>query len=288
MNSIELKAPAKVNLVLKVLNKRKDSYHNLFTVFERISLSDKIKISKIPKGIVIACDPPVTKRSRDNIAYKAAELILRTANADTGVRIEIKKRIPVAAGLGGGSSDAAAVLIGIDKLLGLKIGKDKLMRIGSKIGADVPFFIYDTPFAIGRGIGDRLEKLALKAKLHHILVYPGFKLATKDVYGSLDLGLTTPRGDDKITLPESFSDFEGMIHNDLEAAAVNKRPIIGKVIECLASSLCRRAMVSGSGPSVFCLCRTRREAMKAKGKLFKSVPKRSRKLWQVFIVETER
>jgi len=289
MNSIELTAPAKVNLILKVLNKRKDSYHNLLTLFERISLADQIKISRIAKGIIVTCDRPVTDRPQDNMAYKAADLILRAAKVNAGIKIHIKKRIPIAAGLGGGSSDASAVLVGINKLLKLNIGKDKLMRLGAKLGADVPFFIFDEPFAIGRGIGDRLEKLNLNTKLYHLIIYPGFKVDTKDIYQALDTSkrLTNRRGGDKMTLPKSRNGLEGLLHNDLEAIVAAKRPVIGKVIKCLASSLGRKVMVSGSGPSVFCLCRTGKEAIEAKDKLLNSVPERSRKRWQVFIVWTK-
>lgn len=287
MTSIELTAPAKVNLVLKVLSKRKDSYHNLLTLFERISISDTIKISRIAKGIIVTCDKRVTSKAQDNIAYKAAELILNAAGAKAGVKIHIKKRIPIAAGLGGGSSDAATVLIGINRLLGLKISKDRLMRLGAKLGADVPFFILGTPYAVGRGIGDKLKKLDSKAKFSHILVYPGFKVATKDVYSHLDLGLTTRRGDAKITLPKDRDSLEGLLHNDLEDVVVKRRPVIGKIIRCLASSLGRRVMVSGSGPSVFCLYGTRKEAVEARKRLYRSVPARLRRRWQIFIVETE-
>ena len=288
MNSIELTAPAKVNLVLRVLSKRKDSYHNIYTLFERISLADRIKITRIDKGITVVCDKPVTERPKDNIAYKAAELILKAAKVSAGIRVDIKKRIPIAAGLGGGSSDAAAVLTGINKLLGLKFPKDKLMRLGARLGADVPFFIFDTPFAIGRGVGDKLQKLNLNKKFFHILVYPGFKVATKDVYQGLSKGLTNNRGGVRIALPEDWNSLERLLHNDLEAVVAAKKPIIGIIIKCLASSLGRRAIVSGSGPSVFCLCPTRKEAVKARAKLLRSAPGALRKRWQVFIVETKR
>ncbi|MFH1189295.1 MAG: 4-(cytidine 5'-diphospho)-2-C-methyl-D-erythritol kinase [Candidatus Omnitrophota bacterium] len=305
MNSIELTAPAKVNLILKVLNRRKDSYHNIYTLFERISLADRIKITRIDRGIEVICDKPVTVRPRDNIAYKAAELILKAAKVRSGVRIRIKKRIPIAAGLGGGSSDAAAVLTGINRLFRLDIPKPKLMRFGAKLGADVPFFILDTPFAIGKGIGDRLKKLDMKGKLFHLLIYPGFKVATKDVYQGLPMprlknsalvpsevegpkSLTNFSGDVKIRLPKGCNGLEEMLHNDLEAVVAAKKPVIGTIIRCLASSLGRRAIVSGSGPSVFCLCGTRKEALKARGKLCGSVPAGSRKRWRVFIAWTKR
>lgn len=287
MTSIELSAPAKVNLLLKVLNKRKDGYHNLLTLFERISLADRIKISKIPKGIIVSCDKPVTAKPHENIAYKAAELILKAAGIETGVKIHIKKRVPIAAGLGGGSADAAAVLMGINRLFNLNMEKERLMRLGAKLGADVPFFIFDTPFAIGRGVGDKLEKVDLKAKFYHILVYPGFKVATKEVYQALDLNLTRQMHDDKMALPTGWSGIEAFLHNDLEGVVVAKKPVIGKVIRCLASSLGRRAVVSGSGPSVFCLYPTRKEASKARGKLLRGLPIGYKRRWQIFIVETK-
>jgi len=317
MTSIELAAPAKVNLVLRILNKRKDSYHNIFTVFERISLSDRIKISRAAKGITVSCDRAVTSRPEDNIAHKAAELILNAYSIKAGVRININKRIPVAAGLGGGSSDAAAVLIGINKLFKLNVSKGRLMRLGAKLGADVPFFIYDTPFAIGRGIGDRLKRLNIGGSMHHLLVYPGFKVATKDIYRGLDTlrrpsfrpnighlklsisrqgqgsgglrskGLTKLQGGDKIPLSKNWDKIRTLSHNDLEPVVAAKIPVIGRIIRCLVSSLDMRAMVSGSGPSVFCLCRNRREAMEAKKRLYAGVPGRERARWQVFVVKTK-
>lgn len=288
MNSIELTAPAKVNLVLRVLSKRKDSYHNIYTLFERISLADHIKITRIARGITVVCDKSVTGRPQDNIAYKAAELILKTAKVNAGIRVEIKKRIPIAAGLGGGSSDAAAVLTGINKLLNLRIPKSKLMRLGAKLGADVPFFIFDTPFAIGRGVGDKLQKLNLNKKFFHILIYPGFKVATKGVYQGLSRDLTNNRGGVRITLPKDWNSLERLLHNDLEAVVAAKKPVIGIIIKCLASSLGRRAIVSGSGPSVFCLCPTRKEAMKARVKLLHGAAGILKKRGQIFIVETKR
>ncbi|MBU0881579.1 MAG: 4-(cytidine 5'-diphospho)-2-C-methyl-D-erythritol kinase [Candidatus Omnitrophica bacterium] len=288
MNSIELTAPAKVNLVLRVLSKRKDSYHNIYTLFERISLADHIKITRIARGITVVCDKSVTGRPQDNIAYKAAELILKTAKVNAGIRVEIKKRIPIAAGLGGASSDAAAVLTGINKLLNLRISKGKLMRLGAKLGADVPFFIFDTPFAIGRGVGDKLQKLNLNKKFFHILIYPGFKVATKDVYRGLSRDLTNNRGGVRITLPKDWNSLERLLHNDLEAVVAAKKPVIGIIIKCLASSLGRRAIVSGSGPSVFCLCPTRKEAMKARVKLLHGAAGILGKRGQIFIVETKR
>jgi len=169
------------------------------------------------------------------------------------------------------------------------------------LGADVPFFIFDTPFAVARGVGDRLKKINIGKKLYHILVYPDLKVATKGIYRALDASvarqkpgltkqsgsLTNRQGGDKIGFPKNWDGLEELLHNDLEAVVVAKNPVVGKTIRCLVSSLGRRVVVSGSGPSVFCLCGTRKEAVRARERLFRSVPARLRKRWQVFIVETK-
>ena len=291
MTSIELTAPAKVNLFLKVLNKRSDGYHNILTLFERISLCDTIKISKIPKGIIVTSDKPITGDPRGNIAYKAAELILRRGKVKGGVRISIRKRIPIAAGLGGGSSDAASVLAGINRLYNINIGGSTLMGLGARLGADVPFFLFDKPFAIGRSRGDKLAKADIGIKIWHLLVYPGpFKASTGDIYGAfdrLDLTLTRNGGGVRISLPKDWKGLESMLRNDLGDAVARTRPVIGNTLQCLVASLSRKVTVSGSGPSLFCLYRTRKEAEAAKVRLFRSFPATKRKLWRVFIVGTK-
>jgi len=340
MNSVELRAPAKVNLLLKIVGKRKDSYHNILTIFERISLFDKIKITKIHKGISVSSDKFITSDPKDNIVYKAAALILEHAEVKSGVSINIKKNIPIAGGLAGGSTDAAAVLIGINRLFGLGISKKVLMKMGSRLGADVPFFLFDVPFAVGRQKGDRLEAIKSKQGFWHLLINPGFHLSTKDAYQSYDFALahrqgsgssadylskclTTKSGGVKIHSPfeESmdtstllsipstllgmvremvslpnhhpercrrmdFSTAESMLHNDLQDVVIYKKGIIGKIIERLATLLGKKAIVSGSGPSVFCLCKTRKEALGAKTIFLRSMSEREKKLWRVFVART--
>ncbi len=295
MTSIKVLAPAKVNLFLKVLNKRKDNYHNILTLFEKISLADDIKITKIPKGIVVSSDKLITTNPRDNIAYRAAELLLKHKKLNSGIKIEIKKRIPIAAGLGGGSSDAASVLIGMNKLFGLRLKSNTLLELASRLGSDVPFFILDAPFAIGRRKGERLERIDFRIRLWHLIIYPGFKLATKDIYEAYDASrslkyLTRNQDGVKIQLPlkhsMDFDEFRSMLHNDLQKIVVFKEEVIGKIIKRLASLLRRRAIMSGSGPSVFCLFRTRKEAIETKKILFSSLPALERKDWQAFIART--
>lgn len=297
---------------MKVLSKRKDSYHNILTLFEKISLSDTIKITKIPlaRGIVLKCDRPVTKRPSDNLAYKAARAILGYKKVKFGVKIGISKRIPAGAGLGGGSSDAASVLIGINKLFNLNMPRSKLMELGRALGADISFFISGASFAIGSGKGNRLKEMPSKARLWHLLIWPGFAVSTKDAYDRFDRSskcliprrnsgsstklrskyLTRRQGNVKITIPlpdiSNLSAVESMLHNDLEDIAKSKYKVIGNIIERLALILNKKAILSGSGPSLFCLYRTREEVISAKERLLRSVPEGERRLWQVFVVST--
>jgi len=294
MNSITVRAPAKVNLFLKILSKRKDRYHNIHTLFERISLYDTIRISRAQKGIIVSSDKPITKDPKDNIVYKAAQAILKQGKPGYGVLIEIKKRIPIAAGLGGGSSDAAATLIGINKLFNLGLGRSALMRIGRSLGADVPFFLLDARFAVGKGIGDDLDIIKIKRRLWHILVYPGFKVSTKDVYKVFDglpgresKGLTYSRQGAKIQTPlTGYKNMEQALYNDLERATLLQKGIIGCILEGLAQLLGKKFIVSGSGPSLFCLYGTGKEAIAAKRTILRRMPANKRRGWQIFVVKT--
>ena len=314
MHSVTVKAPAKVNLFLKVLGKRKDSYHNILTLFERISLADTIKISKIPKGIIVKSDKPITRDPKDNLCFKAAEAILKRGKVRSGVKIKIKKRIPVASGLGGGSSDAASTMIGINRLFRLKLDGEVLLTMGKKLGADVPFFLLDTPFAIGRGRGDILEVVKSKAKFRHLIIKAGNKTATKDIYKAFDRASKhlTPRresakihplslklrgvvrrsqtrkqfgegGQTPLKLRMDYAQAESMLHNDLERAVSLKKSVISRILKSLAQLLSKRAIVSGSGPGLFCLYRTRREAIDARDTILRSVSTRSRTGWQIFV-----
>ena len=294
MNSLKISAPAKVNLFLKVLSKRKDGYHNIHTLFERISLADVITLKKCPSGITVISDKFITRDPKDNLVYKAAALILVKGRITSGVRIHIKKNIPIAAGLGGGSSDAASVLMGLNKLFNIKLTKREFMGLARRLGADVSFFLLNTPFAVGTGKGDKLEKAHAGARFWHLIINPGFKMPTKGIYEAYDnrrpKGLTRKGRNVKIqrSLTGSFDhrSHEDMLYNDLEEIAIAKKKVLGSIIERLASHLGRKAIVSGSGPSVFCLYRTGKEAIAAKNRLFSSMPASERKSWQVFIAKT--
>jgi len=291
MTPITLKAPAKVNLFLKILGKRKDGYHDIYTIFERISLADKITIAPRPRGIKILSDKVITRDPEDNIAYKAAELVMKEFRISSGVDIRIKKKIPIAAGLGGGSSDAASVLIGMNRLFNLRMSKKRMLCLAAKLGADVPFFVSGADFAIGRGAGEQLKPLNIDKKLWHLVIFPGFGSATKGIYRAfdrLDFALTGHAGDVRIhplfQSSTSFGMIEAMLYNDLQCAAISEKKVLGSIIERLTASLGKKVILSGSGPSVFCLCRTGKEAAKAKARIYRSIPAEVRKFWSIFVV----
>lgn len=294
MNSITLTAPAKVNLFLRVLKKRKDGYHEIYTIFEKISLADTITIFKIPRGIKVDSNKNITRSAKDNIAYKAAALVKREFGIDCGVEIYIKKKIPIGAGLGGGSSDAASVIIGMDRLFGLQMDKEHMINLAAKLGADVPFFVSGADFAVGEGAGEKLKTLKIGKKLWHLLIFPGIHSSTKGVYKAfdrLDFALTGHADDVRIHSSISgstgFGDIEAMLYNDLQCAAISEKKVLGSIIKRLTASLGKKVVLSGSGSSVFCLYRTGKEAAKAKARICRSIPARMRERWDIVIAKTE-
>jgi 4-diphosphocytidyl-2-C-methyl-D-erythritol kinase len=286
-----VKSYAKVNLYLEVLAKRKDNYHNIKTIFERISLSDKITLRTRPGTLItINCNNPAVPNDESNLCFRAALLLQDKYRVKKGVDIIIKKHIPVGAGLGGGSSNAAAVLTGLNKLWGLNLNLSRLLNLARKIGCDVPFFVYDVPFALGTARGDKikpLEKLK-KLKLWHVLVFPGIKVSTPLIYKKFDSisGLTRPRYDVKI-LTSTLAKYpsilsSGWLFNSLEAVTERKYPEVSRIKSSFKNLRPNNALLmSGSGPTVFSLARSRQEAL-----LLKKVIQTRHKSWEVFLAGT--
>lgn len=181
MKEICLKAPAKINLYLAVLGKRKDGFHQIETVMQTVSLFDEIKLIEQNSGIKVLSSSSKIPKGPANLVYQAADFFLRKTKIKRGVLIELKKNIPVGAGLGGGSSDAAAVLKGLNKLWGLKLSQKKLLAWAQELGSDVPFFIKGgTAWASGRG--EKIKALKIKKNFCFLLFFPGFPLFTAKVY----------------------------------------------------------------------------------------------------------
>jgi 4-diphosphocytidyl-2-C-methyl-D-erythritol kinase len=247
---LTLSAPAKINYLLDVIGKRPDGYHDLRMIMQRVNLCDEVSLTLTDTPVIkVTCNSKGAPDGPENIAWKAARALLDLTESVTGVNIEIIKNIPVAAGLGGGSSDAAAVLMGMNELLHLGLTEQKLMDIGGKLGADVPFFIFKKT-ALAEGIGDKLTPLPEMPKCWILLINPGVHVSTAWVYRSLQL---TSRGELN-KLPEFFKSIEdvvSLLSNDLESVTIPAFPVIADIKGRLMNSGAVGSMMSGSGPTVF-------------------------------------
>jgi 4-diphosphocytidyl-2-C-methyl-D-erythritol kinase len=243
-------APAKINLCLHVLRKREDGYHDLAMLMQRISLFDQITIRLVSEqGVRVHCEGLELPSGKDNIAATAARKLLELSGQGEGVEIDIRKKIPVAAGLGGGSSDAATVLIGLNQMLGLGLSREQLMGEGVQLGADVPFFIFDQT-AWATGIGEVLTGIDDLPPVWYVLVNPGLAVSTAWVYGNLRL--TSPRDDLKIPrFSRTVGELVSHLHNDLEQVTVAHFPLIEEIKKGLLALGAKGALMSGSGPTVF-------------------------------------
>ena len=284
-------------MYLNVLGKRKDNYHDIETLFERISLCDKIILNALPdREIKINSNLPGLPQDDSNLAFKAARILQEAYGIGKGVDIKIIKRIPVGSGMGGGSSNAAAVLSGLNKLWGLNVGRQKLVNLAKKIGADAPFFIYDTSFALGRGRGDRITALKTlnKRKFWHIIVVPRMHVSTPFIYREWDKfkvsrraltqALTMGKNNVKILSSalkkNNLSLIEKALFNSLEQVTASIYGEIGKIKGKLARLGQRAVLMSGSGPTVFCFISSRKEGQRLYEKLKKN------RFWQVFVAHT--
>jgi 4-diphosphocytidyl-2-C-methyl-D-erythritol kinase len=249
---------AKVNLGLEVLGTRSDGYHELRTLFQAIDLHDEITLRPRPRGITLECDHPGVPRDETNLAWRAAESLRRRARVTGGVAIRIEKRIPVAGGLGGGSSNAAAVLMALNRLWRLDLGPDDLHRMARRLGADVPFFLVGGT-ALGLARGDEVYPLYRQVTGHVVLVDPGRPVSTAAVFARVDAGLTAR--ENSYTIFRFVSrDLEGaeafpVLTNDLEQAALEEAPDLARTVGRIRGALVREgallAALSGSGSSYF-------------------------------------
>jgi len=269
---VKIRAPAKINLRLRVVGKRADGYHLLDTIMLPVSLYDEIIIKKGKKigtksalkdRLTVTCDDPLVPQGRKNLAYKAASLVLNERARTESIRIRIHKRIPIGAGLGGGSSDAAATLIGLNRLFRLGYTLKRLGRISSALGADVPFFLRGVPARV-RGIGERLTPLRAIPRFWLIILYPNFPVSTAWVYRNLPLKLTKAIVNTSINLSlESPANLRKLLVNDLETVTMGRYPRIGLLKEELARQGAVGTLMSGSGSSVFGVFQSRRSAQRA-------------------------
>ncbi|OHE17186.1 MAG: 4-(cytidine 5'-diphospho)-2-C-methyl-D-erythritol kinase [Syntrophobacterales bacterium GWC2_56_13] len=243
-------SPAKINLYLRVLRKRKDGYHDLLSLMQRISLFDELTFSPGQGRILVRCPGAALPEDEGNIVYRAAAAFFSRIASPSGVEITIRKRIPVAAGLGGGSSNAATTLMTLNELSGSPLTRKALMRIGAGLGADIPFFIFEKT-AWASGIGNRLVEAPPLPPLWFVLINPGFEISTKMVYQKLNLGLTSAIINYSIPRFYTADDLIRGLTNDLENVTVGLHPVIDHFKVLLMNNGARGALMSGSGPTVF-------------------------------------
>jgi 4-diphosphocytidyl-2-C-methyl-D-erythritol kinase len=260
MNSVSVKCPAKINLSLDVIGKREDGYHLLRMIMQTISLFDEITVTRGQDDIRVYCENVDVPCNESNIAYKAAKLMIDTYKLNDSVEIIIKKNIPVAAGLAGGSTDAAGVIKAVDKLYNLNLSTKEMMDIGLRLGADVPYCIVGGT-ALAEGIGEELTSIKPINETWCVLAKPPVGVSTVEVYKGLRLNeiLVHPDTDRLINYIEERnikSLAENMV-NVLETVTIKKYPIISEIKKTMVEFNALGSLMSGSGPSVFGLFNSR-------------------------------
>ena len=271
MNEIELKSLAKINLGLDVLGRRENGYHDVRMVMQSIYLHDEVKIEKKRReGIEIVSNLRFLPIGEGNIAYKAAHMLIEEFSLEGGVRITLTKHIPVAAGLAGGSSNAAAVLFGMNRLFRLGLSKEELMERGVTLGADVPYCVMRGT-VLAEGIGEILTPLPACPKCHVLIAKPPISVSTKLVYEKLDSheienhpdidGIIDGLYDQDITKVAS------RMGNVLEKVTIEEYPVIEQIKNVMKEHGALNAMMSGSGPTVFGIYDSKEKARKAAAKI---------------------
>ena len=284
MNSIQLKSRAKINLSIDVLGKREDGYHLVEMIMQTIDLFDKIKIFSLKEDTIIiesnSLDIPLDST---NIVYKAADLIKKQYNIKEGVKIIIEKNIPIAAGMAGGSSNAAAVLVGLNQLWQLKLSENKLKELGLKLGADVPFCIGGQT-ALAENIGEKLTKIdGLSENIFILVCKPELFVSTKEIYEEIDSKIIEKRPNNKLLIQllkeNKIQQIADNMYNVLEEVTREIYPVIEEIEKIMMENDALGSMMSGSGPTVFGLYINREDAENCKNKLLK-------KFSQVYIVKS--
>lgn len=274
MDNISLKALAKINLGLDVVRRRDDGYHEVRMIMQTINLFDRLEIKKIKEPVIkIHTNLFFLPVNENNLVYKAAKLLIDEFGIQEGVSVGLTKKIPVAAGMAGGSTDAAAMLFGMNRLFGLGLSKKQLMERGVKIGADVPYCIMRGT-ALAEGIGDMLSPLPAMVKCPVLIAKPQISVSTKFVYQNLKLDDKTVHPDiDRLIEDIRNKDLKAVsdhMGNVLESVTIPNYPVISQIKEQMMDSGAVGSMMSGSGPTVFGLFDDSRTAQLAFGKIKRS------------------
>ena len=267
MDTIRLKARAKINLGLDVVRRREDGYHEVKMVMQMLRLYDQIDIEKTQEsGILVRSNLSFLPTDERNLAYKAAKVMIDQFGLEQGVIIRIEKHIPVAAGMAGGSTDCAAVLYGMNKLFGLRLNQKKLRELGVKLGADVPYCLMRQT-ALSEGIGEILTPISPLQDCPILIAKPSVSVSTRHVYEHLKLDEQTMHPDiDGIVTALADGDLYGVtdrMANVLETVTVPEHPVIDEIKKQMMASGAVNALMSGSGPTVFGIFDDEEKAKKA-------------------------
>lgn len=280
--AVSVRAFAKINLDLRVLGLLPDGYHEVRTVLQSLRLHDTLTFTPTPRrAFAIVCDTPGVPTDARNLVWKAAALLHRVVRGRTGppagVRVELVKRIPAEAGLGGGSSDAAATLLALSRLWALDLNLPSLLHLGASLGADVPFFLAGGT-VLGTGRGDDISPLAEPPSTSVVLVKPPFGVATPDAYRWFDADRVA-RAPRPRRLPEGWPAWAAAVRNDLEGPVARRHPQVRRIVQTLRALGSDYAAMSGSGSAVFGLFRDAAVARAAHGAL-------ARDGWPAWLTET--
>lgn len=284
MNYIELKCRAKINLSIDVLGKREDGYHLVEMIMQTIDLFDRVKIISLEENeIILESNSNDIPLDDSNIVYKAVDLIKKTFDIKKGVKVYIEKNIPIAAGMAGGSSNAAAILVGLNQLWGLDLNKNELKDLGLKLGADVPFCI-EGGSSLAENIGEELTKIkGLSQDVFILVCKPELFVSTKEIYEAIDSKVIDKRPNNKLLMEllkeNNINLLSKNMYNVLEEVTKEKYPVIKEIEKIMLDNNALGSMMSGSGPTVFGLYKTKQEAYKCKDILLE-------KFKQVYVVQS--
>ncbi len=255
---IQVTAPAKINLFLEILGKRQDGYHEIETVMQEVSLCDYISLEDYDKDIEFTCTNPKLTIGEDNLILKAVRLFQKESGINRGIRIHLDKRIPIGAGLGGGSSDAVATLLGLNELWQTGYTEKQLLSLAGKLGSDTPFFVMGNT-ALCRGRGEVVIPYPLNVSYDYIIIYPKFEVSTVSVYKNFKINLTKNLKDVSVFLQSLMSGnpekLGAYLHNRLEEVVFKLYPGLEEIKRALERLDFCGVLLSGSGSALYGLCR---------------------------------
>ena len=284
---VTVSAPAKINLVLRILDRRPDGYHNLWSLMQTVKLEDGLSISINSSHSIInlRCDDPSLKTDRSNLVSRAAAAVLERSGQAVGLDIVLTKRIPMGAGLGGGSSDAAATIMGLNRILGLRWSRELMAQVGQTLGSDVPFFSF-APSATVAGRGERVTPVRIMDSRWVVLINPGFPIETKWAYQQLSESRTgvVPVSRSHMALETSpelnWKQVLEIAENDFEVPVFKAYPLLRDIKQQLMSQGAEVALLSGSGATVFGVFSTEAGARSAQAFFL------NERTFKVFVAET--